>query len=38
VILVHAPRRGRSRWQLAGLLAVAVLLLLAVVARTAVLA
>ena len=38
LILVYAPRQARSRWQLAGLVAVGVLLLLAIVARTAVLA
>jgi len=38
LILVYAPRRARSHWQLAGLVAVGVLLLLAIVARTAVLA
>lgn len=38
LILVYAPRRARSRWQLAGLITVGVLLLLAIVARTAVLA
>lgn len=37
VILVHAPRQARSRWQLAGLVAVGVVLLLAILARTAVL-
>ena len=37
-ILVHAPRRARTRWQVAGLVLVGVLLLLAIAARTVVLA
>jgi membrane associated rhomboid family serine protease len=36
-IIVYAPRSGRSRWQAAGLSTVAALLLVAIVARTAVL-
>ena len=38
VILVHAPRQARSTWQLVGLLAMGLLLLVAIGARTAVLA
>lgn len=37
-ILVHAPRRSRGLWQVAGLVVVGLLILVAIAARTAVLA
>ena len=37
LVLVYAPRTSRTAWQVAGLTAVAVLLVVAVVARTLVL-